>query len=80
MHAITETDTLPPMTAFVCDKCRYRHEFARDAGKTISVEQERHEESQTCTGVLCRRCTYGDLNRAERRASKEATCLSECRR
>jgi hypothetical protein len=66
-------------SGFVCDSCRYRHEFMRDEGKTFPVEQGKHEEGQSCTGRLCRRCTYGDMNRAERRANPDASCISRCR-
>lgn len=64
---------------FVCDDCRYRHQFMRDLGKTISIEPDKHNEDQTCTGQLCRRCTYGDMNRRDRRAQPDAGCLSHCR-
>ncbi|MBF8255105.1 MAG: hypothetical protein HW375_12 [Anaerolineales bacterium] len=64
---------------FVCDECRYRHEFMRDIGKTISVEPNKHDSDyQTCTGLLCRRCTYGESNREYRRAHPETACLSRC--
>ena len=61
---------------FVCDECLYRHPFMCDIGKTVLVTPNKHEEGQNCTGLLCRRCLYGDLNREQRRASPESVCLS----
>jgi len=63
--------------SFVCDQCRFRHQFRRDLGKEIPIDQARHDEDQSCTGYLCLQCAYGG-NRAERRANPEQTCLSTC--
>jgi hypothetical protein len=61
--------------SFVCDVCRVEHPES-DLGKNTHVNPD-HEG---CTGQLCKRCTYGDANRAERRAQgKRATCQTRCK-
>lgn len=60
---------------FLCDVCRIEHPES-DLGKNTGVQAD-HEG---CTGRLCKRCTYGDMNRADRRAQgKAATCRTACK-